>query len=176
MKTKTPTIASLKFDYINRSIKKFDQGEVRGETRVFHFPGEALSSEVIIERMRKEGYGPANLAELLVYAKDAWNDKDWVAALGSVAKVSGNRLVPVLWVWEDLSRRDLDLAWWDVGWDGGGRFLGFRDESLDTPASDKALGDSDTLSSALSRKEALKIVIGMEEELVRLKKVLNRYE
>jgi hypothetical protein len=46
------------------------------------------------KEIEKEGYRAANISELLSW-KD-WNDKDWVAALGSVAAVDDSRSVPFL--------------------------------------------------------------------------------
>lgn len=159
MKTKASTVTSLKFDWVNPDIDKLTMGQVRSaDLKVFNFPGEYLKSEEIIARMEKEGYSPANLAELLMYAKDEWNDKDWVVALGSVARVDGDRGVPGLW--GHGSERSLNLFWFDGDWSGIYRFLAFRNEDLEPMKSDKALG---TLDSGTLREEALKLVSEMEE-------------
>src|SRR3990167_9554705 len=117
MKTKTKSLAQLikdcKFDWVNPNIEtNFKTEDVRGEFKVFHF-GRYISSKDAVKEIEKEGYLPANLTELLSYAKDGWNDTDWVVALGSVAEVDSSRRVPYLYRY--AARRDLYLTWWNVG-------------------------------------------------------------
>ena len=90
----------------------------------FHFR-EYISSEEAVKRMQAEGYEPANSHELLLW--DGWNGENWVVALGSVAKVRGDRRV--LCLGRDWSGRCLDLGWLDDGWNAHYRFLAVRKSS-----------------------------------------------
>lgn len=144
MKTKSPTIASLDFDYVNSDIEKNFPIEAPRNTdfKVFHFD-KYVTSEEAIKRIEAEGYLPATLGELLSFAKDGWDNKQTVTALGSVAKVNGNRRVPALWKFG--SERVLDLDWFGGGWRERCRFLAVRNtKTLETKNS--ALGTSDTLT------------------------------
>lgn len=112
----TSLIAPLKFDYVNSNIVDGlfpDPKEISSDYKVFHF-NKFISSEEVIKDMTVEGYRPAHAWELLGYAKEEWNNKDWVVALGSVGKVHGNRRVPYLD--GDDSERRLSLGWFDCGW------------------------------------------------------------
>jgi hypothetical protein len=150
-KTKIPKLSSLikakKFDWVNSDITDnlFETPkEIGTDFKLFHFDRYILSEDAISE-MANEGFRPANAWELLSW-KD-WNDKDWVVALGSVGEVGGDRYVPCLV--GDGSERDLDLGWWDDGWDADYRFLGVRNSSL---GSSDAL-PSDSVSLALGYLE-----------------------
>ena len=118
---------------------------MRGEFKLFHFDRH-ISSEDVVKEIEKEGYMPANLTELLSYSKDGWNNEDWIIALGSVAKVSGDRGVPYLD--RDGAGRSLYLSldWWDRGWNGRCRFLAVRNSNSDTKTLEKALSPSDTMT------------------------------
>ncbi len=63
-------IESLEFDHVNNNItsENFPEQEIRGEVKIFHFD-RFISSEDVIKEMKQEGYEPANLYELLEYAK-----------------------------------------------------------------------------------------------------------
>lgn len=144
-KSLAEAIESCKFNWVNPDIEKHFILEPSRSTdhRVFHF-GRVVSSEDAAEDIKREGYLPANLTELLQYAVNGWEGQDWVVALGSVAGVSGRRFVPCLYV-DDRERR-LDLDWWDGGWGGGCRFLAVRNSDSGTKTSEKELGTSDSLS------------------------------
>ena len=117
-------IAALKLDWVNPNIEKnFTLAPVRRERKVFRFD-LSIASEDAVKKMEKEGWSPANLAELLDYAKSEWNGKGWVVALGSSARFGGGRGVPYLDRYD--AKRDLALAWWGNDWDGGCRFLAAR--------------------------------------------------
>jgi len=117
-------IAALKLDWVNPNIEKhFTLEPVRRERKVFRFD-LSIASEDAVKQMEKEGWSPANLAELLDYAKSEWNGKGWVVALGSSAQLDGYRCVPYLDRYD--AKRDLALAWWGNDWDGGCRFLAAR--------------------------------------------------
>ncbi len=148
MKTKTSlklAIKQSKFDWVDSDIEKhFSAEDIRGDMKIFHF-GKSLSSEEAIREMAKEGYLPANISELLKYAQDDWNGKDWTVALGSSAQVSGYRCVPCLGGCD--AERRLHLRWWGGGWPGSWRLLGVRNsQNSDTPVSSSALSHSDSLT------------------------------
>lgn len=119
------TIAALRFDYTNPDIEKHFEYETprSDDYRLFYFDCETTSEDAIRE-MERCSYSPATLSELLAYAKDEWNDSDWVFALGSVAKVDLSRRVPCLG--RDRSGRGLYLGFWSVRWDRYCRFLAIR--------------------------------------------------
>ena len=121
--TLSSLIKKWKFDYVDSDIEKhFTLEEVRSkEYKLFHFD-RYISSEDAIKEMAKEGFLPANLAELLSWKE--WNEEDCVIALGSVAWVYGDRRVPYLG--RDDSERRLSLSWFDRGWNGNYRFLAVK--------------------------------------------------
>lgn len=126
-------IKQKKLDWVNANIteENFPQEKIRkGEYKLFHFD-KNISSEDVIQEMKKEGYSPANIYELLAW-KD-WNKKDWVVALGSSCRVFGNRLVACLG--GDGSERRLNLDWWGDRWGGSYRFLAVR--TLDSQTLEK---------------------------------------
>jgi len=138
-------IDSWKFDYVNLYIddESFPEQEIRSnDYKLFHFDKDN-TSENIIEEMKKEGYLPANIYELLNWKN--WNGKDWVVALGSVGEVSGNRHVPYLI--GGVSKRYLDLGWWGYGWRSDVRFLVVRNSSLGSLETKDS--SSDTLPLAI---------------------------
>ncbi|MEK7546137.1 MAG: hypothetical protein AAB554_03625 [Patescibacteria group bacterium] len=45
--------------------------------------GQNMTTTQIEVAIDRQGFRPATLAEQLVYAKEKWNGKDWIAALGS---------------------------------------------------------------------------------------------
>jgi hypothetical protein len=141
MKTKTSlakTIKDLEFDWVDSDIEKnFTAEDIRGEIKVYHFD-RTVTSEDVVKEMAKDGYLPANLSELLAYAKDDWNGKDWIVSLGSEALVRGYRRVPCLD--RGGAGRDLDLSWWDDGWHGLSLFLAVRNSDSGTQSSENALG------------------------------------
>ncbi len=121
MKTLKQQIKAYKFDWVNSDIEQnFKAESVREGMKVFHF-NQYVSSEEAIAKMKKEGYLPANLSELLTYAKNEWDGKDLVVALGSVAELDGSRRVPFLHRY--ASERVLSLYWFDNGWGPVCRFL-----------------------------------------------------
>lgn len=122
-------IKGHKFDYVNSDItvENFPSQEVSTDFKIYHFD-KYISSEDVIEEMKKDGYKPANIYELLLLPD--WNGKDWVVALGSVCKVHGHRDVAYLYGGD--SKRYLNLAWFDGVWHGYCRFLATKQLSLDT--------------------------------------------
>lgn len=160
--TLSKTIKDLKFDYVNSDItaEHFPKEPIRGEMVIKHFDRELGSDEVIAE-LAKEDLVPANLYELLAYAKEDWNGQDFIVALGSSWVVSrGYRHVPCLDYW-DAGRR-LCLDFWRDGWYGTYRFAAVR-KSLDTGT----LGTSGTLDSLTLRVEKL------EQTVNKLTRIIN---
>lgn len=145
MKTKLnlkKLIKEKNFDYVNSDITDalFPEPEDISEAyKLFHFD-RYISSKGAIEEMKKDGYRPTNIYELLLWKE--WNEKDLVVALGSVGKVDGSRRVPCLS--RGGSRRNLYLYWFDGGWDAGDRFLAVRNSV--SGASEPALGSLETLT------------------------------
>ena len=120
-------IKSHKFDYVNEDITEdnfpFQENDSKPkEYKIFHF-NKLIESEKVIAEMKKEGYEPATLRDLLNW-KD-WNEKDFVVALGSVWQDrDGYRIVPYLRRYG--SERVLDLSWLEYDWSGIYRFAAVR--------------------------------------------------
>lgn len=138
MKTKPQSldkiIEDLKFDYVNSDITPdlFPSTEIRGKVEILH-PDKYLTTEKVIKLGEEKGLVPANIYELLEYAKDGWNNRDWVVALGSVGEVSGYRHVPYLD--GDGSKRNLDLLWFGDSWNALYRFAFVRNGSSSSDTS-----------------------------------------
>jgi hypothetical protein len=154
--TKIPKLSSLikqaKFDWVNNSITDIlfkTPKEISTDFKLYHF-NRYISSEDAIKEMEKDGYKAVNAWELIKYAIEGWNRNDLVIGLGSVAEVDGARYVPYLD--RGGSERSLYLDYWDDDWDSYCRFLGVR--NFKSGNSEKALGDSDTLTL----ENAIKIV------------------
>jgi hypothetical protein len=149
-------ISDCKFDWVNSAITDtlFDEPqEVFTEYDVVTI-SKPMSPEEVITQMEKEGYRPANFQELLAYSQKEWNGKDTVVALGSVAEVSGGRLVPYLC--RGVSERSLGLLWWDRDWSSSCCFLRVRNSVSKTSDT----GDSDTLTLAIEtvKKAGYKVI------------------
>lgn len=136
------------FAYVNSSIEdNFTLEEPRNsEYKIFKFD-KIVTSEEVIEEIKKEGYLPATLSELLTYK----GIEDWLIALGSVGKVDGDRYVPYLD--GSVSERGLDLRWWGRDWDGNCRFLAVRNLEL---------SPSEPLENELSTSETLTLEQAIE--------------
>ncbi|MDP3999550.1 MAG: hypothetical protein Q8P76_03085 [bacterium] len=125
------TIKACEFDRINSDItekhfpiNKRPNGEV--DTKMFHF-NRPITSGQAIQEMDKEGYRPAELPELLAYAKNNPDEqrKYPIVALGSVWRFfDGGRDVPFLFGVGD--KRGLYLLWCGREWDEDSRFLAVR--------------------------------------------------
>lgn len=117
-------IATCHFDWVNPNIERtFILEPVRRERKVFRF-NRSVSSEDAVEQMAREGWSPANLAELLDYAKTEWDGREGVVALGSSTGVGKSRASPILrWT---CPGRELNLFWWNHNWDPYERFLAAR--------------------------------------------------
>jgi len=132
MKTLKQLIKQNKLDYVNSDITEknfpFDKKWKEPEYKLFHF-GRNISSEDTITEMKKEGFEPATLQDLLNW-KD-WNGNDYIVALRQPWLDSdGGRYVSVLFL-SDGGRR-LDLFWFDYDWFVSFRFLGVRKYNFGT--------------------------------------------
>jgi hypothetical protein len=153
----------LKLDYINSdiTIENFPEEKVREGFKIFHF-GEYLTTEEVVSKLDKEGYQPANLAELLTYKE--WNGKDFVVALGSVwQNRSGGPGVVCLW--SVVGRRGLDLRWTGYRWYSGVLVAGVR-KSLKPGTSDSL--DSVTPDSLETRIKVLEKFKDKIERIINL--------
>ncbi|TSC82936.1 MAG: hypothetical protein G01um101419_424 [Parcubacteria group bacterium Gr01-1014_19] len=72
-----------KLSYVDTDINEEHFPDVGTHTdfKVYQFD-HAISSEEAIEEMKQDGYQPANLRELLLYAQNQWDGEDWMVALG----------------------------------------------------------------------------------------------
>lgn len=131
------------FSYVNSDITEdnFPQPkELRTDYKLYHFDRNISSGDAITE-MKKDGYEPANLYELLEWKE--WNDTDWVVSLGSSCEVVGGVSVPFLG--SDDSGRCLGLGWRLDDWVARCRFLATKVDSKDSGA----LGTLDNLPLTL---------------------------
>lgn len=122
MKSLYTLIKEAKLDYVNDNItvENFPPQEVSTDFELY-YPNKVVSSKEVEEYAEEHNMRPANLYELLTYAKDGWNGEDYVVALGSSAEVRGRRFVPYLS--RSVARRGLDLHWYGYGWGDVFRFL-----------------------------------------------------
>ena len=123
-------IAAGHYDWKNDDItaKRFPlKGDdiEQPETKIFHFDRD-MSSEAVVEAIKAGGWEPGKIEHLLAFGEKYPEEqrKYPVIALGSVAEVSGGRLVPYLY--RSGAGRDLYLFWWGCDWDGYCRFLAVR--------------------------------------------------
>ena len=122
-------IAAGNFQYVNSDINDVnfpDIGEVRGAIELYNH-GKYATTKEIEDAMDKKGLRPANLRELLEYAKKGWDGKTWCVALGSSwMHPGGVRHVPYLY--RGGASRRLRL-YWDVpgsAWYEGCRFVAIK--------------------------------------------------
>lgn len=105
-------------------------GKVAGEveSKLFHFNRD-MSSEAVVAEMKRAGFVPADLDELLHFGEKNPDvqRKFPVVGLGSSCVLRGDRHVPILYGGD--SRRDLDLNLWAVVWYSYYRFLGVRNKN-----------------------------------------------
>lgn len=136
-RTLVEMISDCGFDWVNSDIteKNFpirikgsiQYGRQEVEMKLFHF-NRNISSDNAIQEMDKEGYRPAELPELLAYAKvnPDVQRKYPIVGLGSVWQAwDGDRDVPCLWF--DGIERCLGLYWFEYGWYENDRFLAVRE-------------------------------------------------
>jgi hypothetical protein len=127
-------IAAGRYDWVSGDItpKRFPTtgtGVVELETKVFHF-NRAISSEDAVAAIKADDtqnpWEPATIEALLAYgAKNPDEQRQYpIIALGSVARVGGNRGVPYLR--RNGAGRDLRLNPWVGDWYDIYRFLAVR--------------------------------------------------
>lgn len=122
-------ISDLNLNWVNSDItpENFPKTkEPRGKMEIVDF-GKYMSTEEVKEELDKKGLRPATIYELLTWAKDNWNGKDWVVALGSVSSEGG---VPFL-IWYG-AERSLDLYATAREWIALYRFLVFGKSASNT--------------------------------------------
>jgi hypothetical protein len=109
-------IAELKLDFVteNATEENFPPEPIRGEVGIVDFK-KVITSEEAIREMKEKGYVPANIYEMLSWAKDNWNGKDWIVVLGSVMRGEGGN-PSVLCLSRYGSRRGLRCDWFGGGW------------------------------------------------------------
>jgi hypothetical protein len=127
-------IGAGKYDWKNDYITptKFPvqgEGVVEFDTKIFHFDRYISSKEafaVFEADDRRNPWQPAKIESLLAYgAKNPEEQRNGpIIGLGSVAKVSGNPIVPRLN--GRNAARVLDIYWWSGGWIGNYRVLAVR--------------------------------------------------
>ena len=130
-------IQAGKYDWVNDDItaKHFPppaggqggKGKVEAVFELAHF-NKYISSEDAIAELKKQGFRPAKIEELLAFGEKYPEEqrKYPIVALGSVWQDwSGYRRVASLWC--AGSSRGLGLLWFERGWDGGYRFLVVRE-------------------------------------------------
>lgn len=147
------TQLTKKFDYVNSNItsKNFPQpAALRAGYRLYHFDRD-ISSDAAIAEMKKEGYEPATLYELIEWSD--LNEDDPVIGLGSSCEVDGSVHVPYLL--GGISGCGLRLRWRADGWPTRCRFLAVRPSSLDT----ETIEDPDFLTLAIEQVKAAGYVI-----------------
>lgn len=93
--------------------------------KIFHF-NRRISSEDVIAEMKKDGYRPAKLGDLLDYgAKNPEEQRKYpIVALGSAAVILAVRYVAC--IYGDGSERELVLSYFVNTWDAHSRFLAVR--------------------------------------------------
>ena len=119
-----------KYDWTNSDITdenfpSTEKGKREVEFGMFHF-NKTMGSEDIIAKMKLEGFRPATMKEKLAYGEKNPEEqrKHPIVALGSVAKLNGDRRVGCLL--SVGSGRYADLRYFDNGWGGGCRCLAVR--------------------------------------------------
>lgn len=132
-----PLINNLKLDWVNSNItdQNFPYKEMpKGEVSIFTISKRMTTAE-IEAKMDKQNLRPATIHEMLAWAKDSWNGKDFIIALGSVWLGSGQGR-RVAYLGRHGSGRGLGLGWDNPGyaWDGGCRFLAVSKLPLETGA------------------------------------------
>lgn len=163
MKKIKKLIKELKFDYVNPDItdKNFPDQPRKGfgPTELMKIDREMTTQE-ILDQMKKDGYELANSYELLEWAKSNWNGKDWVVGLGSQ--------------WIDASGCPRALGFWGHA---GGRGLHLLYCSLDSSwgrhclfARRRYLGNLDSKTSL----DSLQLrILALEEFNKKVEKVLK---
>ena len=101
------------------------KGKKKVDFRMFYF-NKGMLSENVISKMKKVGYHPATMNELLAFGEKnpKLQRKFSIAALGSVAEING--LLCVGFLDGSDSKRDVDMYAFDLEWFSSCRFLAVR--------------------------------------------------
>jgi len=134
-KTLGEMIGACRLDWVNRDLTQehfpiTGEGVQEVEVILFHF-NRAMRSYRVLAEIKKQGYRPATLPELLALgaSQPELQRQFPIVCLGSAWwSPCGDRGVPCLgW---DSSGRCLNLSWFDdYDWDGYCRFLAVRNAS-----------------------------------------------
>jgi ABC-type uncharacterized transport system YnjBCD substrate-binding protein len=126
----TDSLTAGKYDWKNENITDAnfpskEEGEREVEFGLFHF-NKTTKSDDNVAQMKKEGFRPATMKELLVFGeKNPEEQRKYpIIALGSVAKLDGYRRVGCLY--GGGSGRGVNLDYYDGEWNDDCRFLGVR--------------------------------------------------
>jgi hypothetical protein len=126
----TDSLTAGKYDWKNENITDAnfpskEEGEREVEFGLFHF-NKTTKSDDNVAQMKKEGFRPATMKELLVFGeKNPEEQRKYpIIALGSVAKLGGIRRVGYLY--GNGSARDVRLLCYACEWRDDCRFLGVR--------------------------------------------------
>ena len=131
-------IARGNYDGVNCNVENeeffstYVPADYSGEYKLFHFDRRNIRyKEAIIGEIRREGFKPGNLAELLafgeVYPKEQL--KYPIIAFGSILRFA-NDFSDVPMLCSRAAERGLTLRSCEIGWEPYHRFLGFRRYSL----------------------------------------------
>ena len=119
-----------RFPVVGNGIEQF-------EAKLFHFDRNTVSQDNV-DAIKADDpanpWEPGKIEHLLAFgAKYPEEQRKYsVIALGSVARVGGDRGVPCLR--RDVAERGLSLYWWGRDWDGGCRFLAVRTVKITGPS------------------------------------------
>lgn len=90
-----------------------------------------FSSQEALDRIKAEGCRPANIYELLIWAKDNQKKGQWIVAFGSEWEdAGGDRAVPLVDAGSDGDFR-FDLGYFEGAWDDGHCMLCVCDKTLE---------------------------------------------
>lgn len=124
-------MAAGQYDWVNDDIARsrfliVGKGEIRCETRLFHF-GRFISSEDAVKSIEADGWEAAKIEHLLAFGVKCPEEqrKYLIIGLGSSCTIDGYRYVPYLGGGGG-AKRHLNLYPWDGDWDGDYRFLAAR--------------------------------------------------
>lgn len=124
----TELIRARKFDWMSPEItdERFPiPDRLWNDYKKFYF-GKNISSREAAERIRAEGYEPANSHELLLW--NGWDGEETIISLGSSIIIDGNR--PVLYLYRNWrSKPCLRFTWSDGIWNSSSYFLAVREPS-----------------------------------------------
>src|SRR6266481_9381391 len=157
MKTKPKKLLNPdSFYYVNENIEKLFKPEpIRGKIELKHFD-RYITSDEVIEELKKDGCVPANATELFDWYeqnKDSGIGKyQGIVALGSQAVFDGRRLVCYVW-WND-SERSARLPWFDSDWIAGCWFAFVRESTKSSDTENSSLSNLDLERAIKVVKEA----------------------